>query len=85
MVVNQDEFKAITLDKRKIDHADERIAADNQQIKFVSSVKLLGLQFDEKLNFNMHIDNICKSAAIQLNALIRPWKFKQEGNTTESL
>ena len=35
------------------------------------SVKLLGLQLDNKLNFNLHISNICKSAANQLNALIR--------------
>ena len=66
MVVNPDKFQAIILDKRK---------RDNQQIKVVSSVKLLGLQLDDKLNFNLHISNICKSAANQLNALIRLKKF----------
>ena len=40
-----------------------------------SSVKLLGLQLDDKLNFNLHISHICKSAANQLNALIRLKKF----------
>ena len=44
---------------------------DNQQIKAVSSVKPLGLQLDDKLNFNLHISNICKPAANQLNALIQ--------------
>ena len=39
------------------------------------SVKLLGLQLDAKLNFNLHISNICKSAANQLTALIRLKKF----------
>ena len=38
-------------------------------------MKLLGLQLDDKLNFNLHISNICKSAANQLNALIRLKKF----------
>ena len=38
-------------------------------------MKLLGLQLDDKLNFNLHISHICKSAANQLNALIRLKKF----------
>ena len=75
MVVNPDKFQAIILDKRKRDHTDEHITVDNQQIKVVSSVKLLGQQLDDKLNFNLHISNICKSAANQLNALIRLKKF----------
>ena len=33
--------------------------------------KLLGLQLDDKLDFNLHISNISKSASNQLNALIR--------------
>ena len=71
MVVNPDKFQAIILGKRKRYH----ISVDNQQIKVVSSVKLLGLQLDDTLNFNLHISNICKSAANQLNALIRLKKF----------
>ena len=63
MVANPDKFQAITLDKRQSDHTKERITADNQQIKTVSSVKLLGLQLNDKLNFNLHISNICKSTA----------------------
>ena len=66
MVVNPDKFQAIILDKRKRDHTDERITVHNQQIKVVLSVKLLGLQLDDKLNFNLDISNICKSAANHL-------------------
>ena len=66
VVVDPDKFPAIILDKRKSDHTNERTAVDNQQIKVV---KLLDLQLDEKLNFNLRIGNICKSAAIELNAL----------------
>ena len=33
--------------------------------------KLLGLQLDDKLDFNLHISNISKYASNQLNALIR--------------
>ena len=75
MVVNPDKFQAIILDKRKRDHTDEHITVDNQQIKVVSSVKLLGLQLDDRVDFNLHINHICKSAANQLNALIRLKKF----------
>ena len=53
MVVNPDKFQAIVLGKQKRDHTDECITVDNQQIKVVSSVKRLGLQLDDKLNFNL--------------------------------
>ena len=35
------------------------------------SAKLLGVQIYAEQNFNLHIANICRSAANQLNALIR--------------
>ena len=41
----------------------------------VSFVELLGIQIDDKLSFNLHISNICMSAANQLNALIRLKRF----------
>ena len=41
----------------------------------VSSVELLGIQIDNEFNFNLHISNICRSAANQLNALIRIKRF----------
>ena len=75
MVVNPDKFQAIMLDKPKRDHTNERITFDNQQMKVMWSVKLLGVRLDDKLNFNLHISNICRSAANQLNALIRLKKF----------
>ena len=75
MIVNPDKFQAILLDKRKSGHTNQRIAVDNQNIKVVSSVELLKIQIDDKLNFNLHISNICRSAANQLNALIRLKRF----------
>ena len=41
----------------------------------MSSVELLGIQVDDKLNLNLHVSNICRSAANQLNALIRLKRF----------
>ena len=37
----------------------------------VSNVKMLGVHIDRKLNFNLHIDIICKFASNDLNALVR--------------
>lgn len=48
-----------------------QILVDAQNIKAVSSVKLLGMEIDDNLNFNLHISNICKSVADQLIAMIR--------------
>ena len=75
MIVNPDKFQVIIIDKKKGDHTNEKVVIDNKQIKTVPSVELLGIQLDDKLNFSPHISNICKSAANQLNALIRLQKF----------
>ena len=72
MIVNPDKFQAILLDKRNSDlHLNENIKIDKENIKFVSNVKMLGVHIDSKLNFNLHIGIICKSASNQLNALVR--------------
>ena len=38
--------------------------------RLVPSTEFLGIQLDDKLNFSLHISNICKSAANQLIAWI---------------
>ena len=43
----------------------------NEDIQIVPSVKLLEITIDDRLDFNEHISSICKSAANQLNALVR--------------
>ena len=74
-MINSDKFHAILLEKRKSDHTNQRIVVNNQNIIVVPSVELLGIQIDDKLNFNLHMSNICRSAANQLNALIRLKRF----------
>ena len=46
------------------------IETANEKIRSTSSVKLLGVHIDDKINFNKHINKICKSAGNQVNALI---------------
>ena len=75
MIVNPEIFQAIILNKEKHDYSDETIKLDNKTVKTVSSVKLLGIQLDDMLNFSLYVNNICKSHANQLSALIRSNNF----------
>ena len=71
MIVNPGKFQAIIIDKHKENHTNQIKNIYQKETKAVSKVKLLGIETDDKLNFNHHINNICKSASNQLNALIR--------------
>ena len=71
MIVNPGKFRMIIFDKHKGNHTNQSTNIDQKEIKAVSKAKLLGIAIDDKLNFNHHINNICKSASNQLNALIR--------------
>ena len=71
MIINPDKFQAIILDEKKSNLTNIPLTIDNQTIKSVPSVELLGIHLDDKLNFNLHVSNICRSTANQLNALIR--------------
>ena len=75
MIVNPGKFQSIIIDKKKQDHTKETFEIGDKVIETSPSVKLLGIQIDEKLNFNLHITNICRSPANQLNALIRLKQF----------
>ena len=82
MIVNPEKFQAIILDKQKHDYSNKTIKFDNKTVETVSSVRLLDIQLDDKLNFSLHVSNICKSAANQLSALIKlitsyVWKEKE--------
>ena len=47
------------------------ICVDNYNIKNSKCEKRLGIKIDNKLNFNTHVDEICKKAGQKLNALSR--------------
>ena len=71
MIVNPGKFQNIILGKKENDHVLEIIQIDNKALKVKLSVKVLGIQINAELHFNLHIFNICRSAPNQLNALIR--------------
>ena len=74
-MVNPSKFQTIIIDRKKKCHTNETLKIRDKQIKVSSSVKLLGVQIDNQLNFNLHISDICRSAANQLNALKRLKRF----------
>ena len=71
MIENPGKFQGIIIDEKKQSNTAECISIDLKNIKTSSSVKLLGVHIDHKLNLNLHITKICRSAANQLHALIR--------------
>ena len=71
MIVNPDKFQAIVLNKKRSDLTNTNFQDDNQLVKSFSSVELIGIQIVDEFNFNLLIGKIYKSAANQLNALIR--------------
>ena len=71
MMVNPGKFQEIIIDKNKKCHTNETLKIRDKIITASLSVKLLDVQIDDQLNFNLHISNICRSAANQFNALKR--------------
>ena len=51
------------------------ILVDNNVIEATTSVKLLGITIDNKLNFDKHVSKICKIASTKLHALARVANF----------
>ena len=68
MIVNPDKFQVILLGKRGSDNTNIELKIE---LKSTSSVKLLVAHIDNQLNFNNHINKLCKSAENQLYALTR--------------
>ena len=71
MIINPDKSQGIILDKKNSNLTNIPLTIDSQTMKSVPSVEYLGIHLDDKLNFNLHISHICRSAANKLNALIQ--------------
>ena len=49
----------------------KKIKIDSETIKSRNRGKLLGIKIDKKLNFNAHVEGLCKRASQKMNALAR--------------
>ena len=73
MIVNANNFQSIIIDEKKRAHTKETFEIGDEVTEASPSIKLLGVQIDDKLNFNLNIPNICRSAALtmlMLNTLL---------------
>ena len=71
MIANPSKFHAIVIRKHRKDTEGIEININGKVLKIESEVPLLGIMLDNRLTFDIHIGNICKKAANQLNALKR--------------
>ena len=71
MIANPETFYCVIISKDISDTSGIDINITNKTIKLEEYVKLLGISIDNKLDFNLHIIELCKKASAQLNALYR--------------
>ena len=69
MIANLEKFHATLLRKNQTSIRGEAMNIDGKIINSEETVKLLGVTLDYQLDFDPHISNICKKAAIQLNVV----------------
>ena len=66
MIANPGKFQFMILSKNK---TNKSIVINNKTIESSKSVKLLGLTIDNKINFGIYINNICKVARAKIKGL----------------
>ena len=82
MIVNTDKFQAMILSSDKKENKYD-LKINDSIISSEKSVTLLGIEIDNKLNFEKQVANICRKANNQLNAIGRIQNFlgKKEKET----
>ncbi len=70
MSANPSKFQSITIGKKSKD-LKSFVINDNFEIETTSEVTLLGIEIDNQLNFDKHVELICQKASRQLNVLKR--------------
>ena len=79
MVINVDKTKCMLMGtqqrKSKLKSPSLKLVARNNTIQMVQTEKLLGVQIDDKLLFNNHIDMVCKNVSYKLFTLRKIKKF----------
>ena len=70
MQANPDKFQVLAVGKKTFDK-NMKICIQNSTLSCEETVKLLGIEIDYQLNFDIHISSTCRKASQQLNILKR--------------
>ena len=71
MIVNPKKSQAIIINRQNRSNHNCCLTINNIEIKSKESVTLLGIEIDNKLNFEKHVSTIRKKAKSQLNVISR--------------
>ena len=77
VVVNPDKFQSIIINRLGELKNSYELLLDNCKIYLENSLTLLGIEIDNKLNFEKHVTALCQKTSHQLNAL--SWLHKYIG------
>ena len=69
MIVNPKKFQAIIINRQNRSNHNCCLTINNAEIKSKKSVTFLGIEIDNKLNFEKHVPTICKKTNNQLNPI----------------
>ena len=75
MIINPRKFQTIVVKKNAKMKDPYSLNINDLTINSKHSVKLLGIEIDNKLSFEQHISTLCNKASNQLNAIGRIQKF----------
>ena len=64
MIVKPDKFQVIIIDRKNQQNNPTSIRINGININSENSVRLLGLEIDNKLNFDKHITQLCKKVPV---------------------
>ena len=71
LLANKDKFQAMFLASKAKNTQEAQIVIDNEEIECTSSLNLLGVLIDNKLNFSEHIQQVCQKANCKTGVLSR--------------
>ena len=74
IIVKQNKFQSMVISSKK-DLSKSALNINGVELTMESSVKLLVIEIDNKLKFEIHISDICKKASNQLNTICRLQTF----------
>ena len=75
MIVNPEKFQAIVVKRNTKMKDSYPLNINDLTINYESSVKLLGIEIDNRLSFEKHVSTLCNKASNQLNAIGKIQQF----------